>query len=124
MKWRQKRSLWACEPWIISINPGTPRVNPSSHATKRRAYRSQRGTRNRLSPCATFVFHFARAGAYGYQRDELYFITCARHLAFGYVDQPPLIALVTRFVLSTLRRFALRAALVFRHLPPQQPPFF
>jgi hypothetical protein len=50
---------------------------------------------------ATFVLHFARAGAYGYQRDELYFISCARHLAFGYVDQPPLIALVTRFVLAT-----------------------
>ncbi len=48
---------------------------------------------------ATFVLHFARAGAYGYQRDELYFITCAQHLSFGYVDQPPLIALVTKFVL-------------------------
>ncbi len=44
--------------------------------------------------------HFARAGSYGYQRDELYFISCARHLAFGYVDQPPLIALVARFVLA------------------------
>jgi hypothetical protein len=48
---------------------------------------------------ATFVLHYARAGAYGYQRDELYFITCARHLSFGYVDQPPLIALVAKFVL-------------------------
>jgi hypothetical protein len=52
-----------------------------------------------LFALATFVFHFARAGAYGYQRDELYFISCARHLAFGYVDQPPLIALVTKFAL-------------------------
>lgn len=49
---------------------------------------------------ATFVFHIINAGKYGYQRDELYFISCARHLAFGYVDQPPLIALVARLALT------------------------
>lgn len=27
---------------------------------------------------------------YGYFRDELYYIACSRHLAFGYVDHPPL----------------------------------
>jgi hypothetical protein len=32
------------------------------------------------------VFH----GNYGYFRDELYYIACSNHLAFGYVDQPPL----------------------------------
>jgi Dolichyl-phosphate-mannose-protein mannosyltransferase len=31
---------------------------------------------------------------YGIFRDELYYIDCACHLAWGYVDQPPLIALV------------------------------
>ena len=49
---------------------------------------------------ATFIFHIINAGKYGYQRDELYFISCARHLAFGYVDQPPLIALVARVALT------------------------
>jgi Dolichyl-phosphate-mannose-protein mannosyltransferase len=49
---------------------------------------------------ATFVIHIARAGEYGYQRDELYFISCARHLAWGYVDQPPLIALIAKISLA------------------------
>ncbi len=31
---------------------------------------------------------------YGWDRDELYFLTAAHHLAFGYVDFPPLIAAV------------------------------
>ncbi len=42
----------------------------------------------------------AAAGGYGYQRDELYFISCARHLAWGYVDQPPLIAIIAKIALS------------------------
>jgi hypothetical protein len=28
---------------------------------------------------------------YGYHHDELYFLACGRHLAFGYVDHPPLV---------------------------------
>ena len=43
-----------------------------------------------------FLVHLLTNGRYGYFRDELYYITCARHLAFGYVDQPPLSILLLR----------------------------
>ena len=46
---------------------------------------------------AKFAIQFATAGRYGIFRDELYYLACAHHLAWGYVDQPPLIAFVTWF---------------------------
>jgi dolichyl-phosphate-mannose--protein O-mannosyl transferase len=38
------------------------------------------------------VIHFISNGFfnYGYFRDELYYLACSDHLAWGYVDQPPL----------------------------------
>ena len=51
-----------------------------------------------------FALHLATSTRYGYFRDALYYLACSEHLAFGYVDQPPLIALVgwiTRHTLGT-----------------------
>src|SRR5215469_2948263 len=42
----------------------------------------------------TAALHLVLAGRYDYFRDELYFIICGRHPAFGYVDQPPLVPLL------------------------------
>jgi hypothetical protein len=42
----------------------------------------------------TVLIHFLSNGGYGYFRDELYYLACGEHLAWGYVDQPPFVALM------------------------------
>lgn len=54
-------------------------------------------------PLATVAFFVATAAGYGIFRDELYYLACARHLDWGYVDHPPLVALIgalARFVVG------------------------
>jgi Dolichyl-phosphate-mannose-protein mannosyltransferase len=44
-----------------------------------------------------FFFHLLTANRYGYFRDELYYAACGQHLAWGYVDHAPLIAVICWF---------------------------
>jgi len=46
---------------------------------------------------AACLLHFICISHYGYFRDELYYAACGEHLAWGYVDQAPLIAVIARF---------------------------
>src|SRR5258708_6846604 len=59
---------------------------------------------------AALLVHILTNGRYGYFRDELYYIVCGQHLAFGYVDQPPLSILLLRLsqVLLGSSLFAIR----------------
>ncbi|MFP4529631.1 MAG: glycosyltransferase family 39 protein, partial [Candidatus Kapaibacterium sp.] len=51
---------------------------------------------------ANIAIHLVFINNYGIFRDELYYLACADRLAWGYVDQPPLVALIARAVTSTL----------------------
>jgi hypothetical protein len=69
-----------------------------------------------LIAAGKLALHLYAGRHYGYFTDELYYIACARHLAWGYVDQPPLIAAIVRIAqlfgtsLSALRFPAALAA--------------
>jgi hypothetical protein len=54
-----------------------------------------------ISACKLLV-HLYAGRHYGYFVDELYYLACSRHLDWGYVDQPPLIAVITWLMRSLL----------------------
>jgi Dolichyl-phosphate-mannose-protein mannosyltransferase len=72
----------------------TVAVSPdiSSEASERRTVTSVAGT----FAVAAFLLQMLTNGRYGYFRDELYYIACSNHLAFGYVDFAPLAAVLLR----------------------------
>ncbi|MGB2957900.1 MAG: glycosyltransferase family 39 protein [Bacteroidota bacterium] len=54
-----------------------------------------------MAALAFFLLTVFTAGNYGFFGDELYYIACSKHLDFGYVDHPPMVALLT-FLSRTL----------------------
>jgi hypothetical protein len=58
------------------------------------------------------AFHLLIIRGYGWFRDEFYYIACGERLDWGYVDHPPLVAVVT-----AITRFLLGDSLVAIRLP-------
>jgi hypothetical protein len=55
-----------------------------------------------LIAAGKLALHLYSGRGYGYFVDELGYLACARHLAWGYVDQPPLIAAIVRITQAAL----------------------
>ena len=51
---------------------------------------------------ADLLFHIYFNNRYGYFRDEFDYMACGNHLAWGYVDQPPLIPFLVRICRAVL----------------------
>ena len=65
-----------------------------------------------IAGAATLVFHLLANPHYGFFRDELYFIMCGFRPDWGYVDQPPLVPL-----LSALTQLAGHSLFLLRAVP-------
>jgi hypothetical protein len=48
----------------------------------------------------SFVLHMIFNNRYGYFRDEFNYIICGRHAAWGYVDEPPLLPILSRICMG------------------------
>ncbi len=66
-----------------------------------------------LGAATKFAIHLYSAPGYGYFSDEFYTIALSQHLAFGYVDLPPLVP-----VLVALSRAVLGRSLFALHIVP------
>ena len=66
------------------------------HDESRRPWIESAGALVAAIAAVKLLLHLYAGRHYGYFVDELYYLACADHLAWGYVDQPPLIALVAR----------------------------
>lgn len=86
-----------------------PNLSPAAPATGLASVSSDR----RFSPfsgpmlvlyvaAAKLLLHLFTASRYGIFRDEMYYLACSQHLAWGYVDQPPAIALIAWIVRHVL----------------------
>src|SRR5258708_14086083 len=66
-----------------------------------------------LLALANFLLHLYFNNRYGYFRDEFDYMACGDHLAWGYVDQPPLIPFLIK-----LSRLVLGASLLSIRIIP------
>ena len=79
------------------ISPGLPATAEPDHVPSSAAGPARPPWRGiALIAAAAAAAEIAVSARYGYVRDELYFLSAGQHLAFGYVDQPPLTPLLAR----------------------------
>ncbi len=96
----------------MSISVAAGRLDFARRLTSREALTSDTALLVYLA-LVKFAAHMLVAGNYGYFRDELYYIIAGRHLQFGYVDFPPMIA-----VLAALLNVVAGDGLVAIHVVP------
>ena len=98
-------------PIMGKISSGTMADRPEKQSWTRDGLLAVRGI-----AVVSFVLHMIFNNRYGYFRDEFDYIICGRHLAWGYVDQPPLVPVLSRIFLGvfgeSLRAVRLMPALV------------
>lgn len=84
-----------CMSSIQSLPAGTPVA--TSHSSKlAKTWLLSGGLIVLCAAIVKLLVHLYASRHYGYFIDELYYLACGRHLAWGYVDQPPLIAVIVR----------------------------
>jgi hypothetical protein len=59
------------------------------------------------------LVHLLTSDRFGYYRDELYYLVCGAHLAYGYVDHPPFVPAVA----AVLRTFGADSVFALRLVP-------
>ncbi len=69
----------------------------SSRAASTRPWLLGSGLAVLILALVKIAVHLYTGRRYGFFVDELYYMDCARHLAWGYVDQPPLVAVLAWF---------------------------
>ena len=72
--------------------PGPPQLDKPY----RRWFASAAGSLVLAIAAAKLSVHLYASHGYGYFVDELYYMACGDHLDWGYVDQPPLVALIAK----------------------------
>src|SRR5580700_8977581 len=75
-----------------SMNARDSTARPPSHSTSERLIVGGVAV-------AVLALHLATNGLYGFHRDEMYYLDSARHLAWGFVDYPPLTPAIARLSL-------------------------
>ena len=96
--WRDKTGLFAFSETELAPSDLTLQEPSIVHDLVETSTRSV-GNAALISAFAAgaFLLHLLTANRYGYFRDELYYAACGQHLAWGYVDQAPLIAVISWF---------------------------